>query len=220
LERTIVALLAKIDPAARLTEEEVLARFEQVWPGCLGALLDAVVVGLKNRGATRVSNPPRMADFCHWVVACEPAMGWQPGEFLRAYRESQVIAENLLIEGDAVASAILEWAKKVVGDDGYEGSPSQILEGLNTMVDGPRDKKWPTNGQALGHRLNRLQDPLRSKGLNVTRRRDRDGVLWQFHWLPEQIKLFAHYASSVKQQEEEALKAAVEAARPKEVHSL
>ena len=39
----------------------------------LGALLDAVSIGLRNAPNLRPPALPRMADFAKWAIACEPA---------------------------------------------------------------------------------------------------------------------------------------------------
>jgi hypothetical protein len=52
------------------TERELLAEFEPQLPGIFGALLDMMVRGIEMLPTTRVANPPRMADFTHWAVAC------------------------------------------------------------------------------------------------------------------------------------------------------
>ena len=68
----------------RKSEEEVWASFDAAHASVLGALLDAVATGLKRFPEIRPPDLPRMADFAHWVIACEPAL-WKDGDFLRAY---------------------------------------------------------------------------------------------------------------------------------------
>jgi hypothetical protein len=50
----------------------------------LGALLDAMVHGMRARGRVHLERLPRMADFAVWATACEPAL-WPAGTFARAY---------------------------------------------------------------------------------------------------------------------------------------
>ena len=79
------------------------AAFEAARPRILGALLDAIAVGLKRLPATRLPGLPRMADFALWASACEQAF-WPDGAFWAAY------SDNLdeVVEGDRDASLAQE----------------------------------------------------------------------------------------------------------------
>ena len=84
-DRTIFLTLPPIGNAKRRAEAEFWREFEAVRPRILGALLDAVAYGLRSLGlaglagqACRSRGLPRMADFAHWISACETAL-WPPG---------------------------------------------------------------------------------------------------------------------------------------------
>ena len=65
------ALILSLENIAHYrTERELLAEFEPQLPGIFGSLLDMMVRGIEMLPTTRVANPPRMADFTHWAVAC------------------------------------------------------------------------------------------------------------------------------------------------------
>jgi hypothetical protein len=60
-DRSIVSV---IDPLGkRMLDAEIASELERLRPGIFGALLDAMVVGLREMPKTRLLNPPRMADF-------------------------------------------------------------------------------------------------------------------------------------------------------------
>ena len=69
---------------ARRPEAELRAAFDAARPRILGALLDAVVQGLRRLPDTKLERLPRLADFALWASACEPAI-WPPGTFWSAY---------------------------------------------------------------------------------------------------------------------------------------
>jgi hypothetical protein len=46
-----------------------------------------------------------MADFAHWISACETAL-WPPGTFARAYAQNRRAAIENIVDGDPVASRI------------------------------------------------------------------------------------------------------------------
>ena len=58
--------------------------FEREQPLIFGALLDAVVCGLKNLPNIRLERLPRLADFATWAVACEEGYA-KSGAFLAAF---------------------------------------------------------------------------------------------------------------------------------------
>ena len=77
-DRAVFLTLEPIPEERRRPEAEIRAAFEAERPRILGALLDAVVEGLKNLPETRLPKLPRMADFALWATACETAI-WPAG---------------------------------------------------------------------------------------------------------------------------------------------
>jgi hypothetical protein len=83
-DRAVFLTLEPISEERRRPEAELWAAFAIERPYILGALLDAVVEGLKCLPATRLPTLPRMADFALWATACERAL-WPIGTFWSAY---------------------------------------------------------------------------------------------------------------------------------------
>ena len=83
----------------RVRQEEALwARFEEVRPRVLGALLDAVSIAMRNKAKVKLVSRPRMADFAAWIVAAEPALGWPAGAFLDSYLANRGRANTSVID--------------------------------------------------------------------------------------------------------------------------
>ena len=74
-------------------------------PRILGALLDAVMHGLRSTGRVHLDRLPRMADFALWAAACEPAL-WPAGTFARAYAANHRGAIESIIEADPIATCV------------------------------------------------------------------------------------------------------------------
>ena len=72
----------------------------------LGALLDAVVHGLRAMNRVRPDRLPRMADFALWAAACETAL-WPAGTFARAYAANRRAAIEGIIDADPVPARSL-----------------------------------------------------------------------------------------------------------------
>lgn len=146
-------------------EREIWATFETAQPAILGALCDALAMGLRRRHAVTLGALPRMADFALWVSACETAF-FAEGSFIEAYRASRSQMVDSVIEGDAVASGIREL---MAYQEAWEGTATELLESLERRVDtGLRGKNWPTSPRGLSNRLKRASTFLRRSGISVS----------------------------------------------------
>ena len=104
-DRAVFLTLEPIPEERRRPEAELWAAFEAERPRILGALLDAVVEGLKRLPETRLPKLPRMADFALWAAACETAF-WPAGTFWSAYWSNRDEAVEGVIEADPIAAAV------------------------------------------------------------------------------------------------------------------
>ena len=68
-DRAIFLTLEPIPKEKRRVEKELWDAFNAARPGVLGALLDAVAMGLKRLPEVRLEDLPRMADFAIWATA-------------------------------------------------------------------------------------------------------------------------------------------------------
>src|SRR5262249_50199017 len=106
LERSIIIRLPTIPDERRRTETKLLTEFNKVKPQILGAILDVVSAGLKNLANVKLDRLPRMADFAQWITACEPALGWEPGSFMRTYCDNLREGNQLALESSVVVAPI------------------------------------------------------------------------------------------------------------------
>ena len=168
-DRSILLSLAPIPEENRRTETELRAAFDEAHPRILGALLDAISIGLRRLPDSELDVLPRMADFALWSTACESAF-CEEGKFMHAYAGNRDEAIDSVIEDDPVASVVrsmmdsrLEWA----------GTATDLLEDLSTRVGDTvrRSNTWPRTARALSGRLTRASSFLRSIGIEITRSR-------------------------------------------------
>jgi hypothetical protein len=169
-DRAIFLRLPPIGNARRRAEAEFWREFEAVRPRLLGALLDAVAHGLRPLAlagqACRPRGLPRMADFAHWVSACETAL-WPAGTFARAYAENRRAVIENLVDGDPVASQVRDlMARHKI----WTGTAAELLrvgqEGAGNVKWGSTSG-WPKNPRALAGRLRRAQPGLRALGIDI-----------------------------------------------------
>jgi hypothetical protein len=173
MERSITLTLPYIAPVNRMTEDYVWAEFRKLHAGCLGAMLDSVVTGLHNLEGTVLPAPPRMADFCRWVTACQPS-----GGFLDAFVARQRESSAILIENHELAQAIVEL---VIGEEWVPSGGrrdvtiDEFYRKLNPADEAGRPltkhdlKYWPQSAISLSHKLKRLQSLLKDGGIEITK---------------------------------------------------
>jgi hypothetical protein len=164
LDRSLLVHLPTIPKSARRREDEFWAAFERERPYILGALLDAVAYALANVGSVRLESPPRMADFAAWMCAAEPALGWEPGSFLRAYEANRGQSHELAVESSLVGPAVRDLAEL-----GFEGTASEMLERVKDLVDerAQRQRDFPSSPRKLAGDVRRLAPNLRALGYDV-----------------------------------------------------
>jgi hypothetical protein len=165
LDRSILLELPMIPKEKRRVEADFWREFEQVRPGILGALLDAVVCGLKNLPTTRLESCPRMADFATWIVACEPTLDWPRGTFLEAYERNRDEANSLSVEASVIGTLIQE----IAAQGEWIGTATELLKELSDLGEEDAQKQWgwPKNGRAVSGQLKRIAPNLRAEGVIV-----------------------------------------------------
>jgi len=170
LDRAIIITLPVIPDEKRRTEKEIWSDFNEVYPPVLGALLDAVSLGLKDVDGVKLQSLPRMADFAKWVVAAMPALDMIPDDFLTAYNENRDSINEIVLE----SSPIARWVSGLVSNGNWNGTATDLLDELNIMTDydTQKAKVWPKSPRALSQMLNRIAPNLRRKGIDIQMTRE------------------------------------------------
>jgi hypothetical protein len=176
VDRGIDLTLTRIADEERITVEDLQAGFDAVHPEILGALLSAVSAGLRNLSKVRLTSLPRMADFAKWLTACEPALPWKPGTFMREYLNNRQSAAETSVANDSVAHALVTLVKgsedgkwKGLKDGKFEGSAEELRIALNRWKPcGDAAKFWPSTAASLGKWLRRAQPALLAVGVTAT----------------------------------------------------
>jgi hypothetical protein len=169
LDRSIIYNLPEIEKSDRKSEKEMWAAFYVARPRILGALLTAVSCALRNEDSVVLKDYSRMADFERWVVAAEPALGFEPGTFLRAYRKNQNSANELVLEACPIAEPIIKLAKS---SGIWIGTAKELFDLL--LEDKSEEEKrklkdqdWPKAPNSLSAMLRRLAPNLKSRGITI-----------------------------------------------------
>jgi hypothetical protein len=169
-DRTIFLTLPAIAGERRRPESELWRRFEIARPRILGALLDAVVQGLRAQNRIHLDRLPRMADFALWATACETAL-WPAGTFARAYAANRRAAIDSILEADPVAAYVRSlmaerntWTGSATDLQRAGHDPTNASIFANIITSGTA---WPENPRTLAGRLRRAQTFLRALGIEI-----------------------------------------------------
>ena len=158
--------MAPIAETDRRPEAELWREFEIARPLILGALLDAVVHGLRAINHVQLEALPRMADFALWAAACETAL-WPAGTFARAYAANRRAAIETIVEADPLATCV----RTIMGErSSWSGSASDLLRlcAESAREDASATPPWAKNPRALAGRLRRAQTFLRMLDIDIS----------------------------------------------------
>jgi hypothetical protein len=171
LDRCLVVWLPAIPEDRRRPEAELFAAFEKARPLILGALLDAVVMALRQLSKLKLPALPRMADFALWATAAETSFGWDRGTFLAAYQGNRQSANEVALEASSVARPLLELLDT---QGAWSGTSSELLTALEDRVNDQikRQNVWPKNARSMSGHVKRLAPNLRASGWQITFRRE------------------------------------------------
>jgi hypothetical protein len=164
-DRTIMLELERIEPGRRRPAELIVRDFEVDRPLILGALLDAMVQGLRNLDTVAETNLPRMAGPARWMLACEGAL-WAEGTVADALERSGRKNVDRLVERNPLVGAI---ASYMASQSFWEGTATQLLLDLDRLVDEGtrRSRSWPQDPARLGALLVRVRPLLRELGIEA-----------------------------------------------------
>jgi hypothetical protein len=147
----------------RRSEQQLWAAFENARPRILGALFDALSVGLRRLPDIHPDRLPRMADFALLATACESAL-WPSGTFFETYSRNRAAAAEMVIDADIVASAV----RKLMEDwSPWKGTATELLVAMQRTFEAGRKSNAPQSARALAGRLRSATPSLSKVGITV-----------------------------------------------------
>jgi len=177
--RAISITLDPLPAGERKTERELWHGFDKVAGGIFGLLLDALSEGLRNLGTIQLECLGRMADAIEWASCCAPAFGWEPRQIEAAFMKNQEHINRAITDDDTVAIVLREFMSS--RKTPWEGSSAKLYRQLTALMhdEHPHLKqKWPSGPASFGKHLARLIEPLKEDGLEVVRKRTKDGSVY------------------------------------------
>ncbi|MDP2084370.1 MAG: hypothetical protein Q8K20_04175 [Gemmobacter sp.] len=176
VDRTMTVQLGKIPDGDRQLHEEIIRDFEAVRPALLGALCDALSIGLRRKNSIPRPALPRMADFAFWGIACEPGYAAE-GAFFSAYRENIMRTLDESLAEDPVALRIREL---LAHRNVWEGTATRLEQSLRGLHDLLFTQDWPKTAKLMSDHLRRIAPALQNVGVSLAferRGHDRERVI-------------------------------------------
>jgi hypothetical protein len=181
LDRAILVHVKPISQAERRDEQTFRRAFDRLQPAIFGGLLTILSEGLQKLHKVELSQSPRMADFARWGVAVEESLGFEPGEFLRAYNDNIEEAHFSALDASPIANAL----QAFLADCGsFKGTALRLLQLLATFIEVhengsqklvKRHPRFPKSANQLSAELARIEPNLNKRGIQVERGRTNRG---------------------------------------------
>jgi len=159
-ERVLPIELEPISPGARLADEELNRRFEELKPGVLGAILDLLVESVRNLPDVQLTELPRMADFARILAALPEQLG---ADLVDRYVDTGRRVAADVLDGDPLAQAVVQFVEQ--SGDGWEGTNEQLRQIL--MPEDRIPRAYPKTARAMSQALRRAAPILRGAGVMV-----------------------------------------------------
>lgn len=177
LDRAIMIKLNRIDSTNRATEGELNEKFNHYLPNILGDIFSIIGKALEIYRKVKLTDYPRMADFCKYGYAIAEAICEGYGNlFIEQYTNNQKIATESVV-GE---NPLLECVKYIYENEGYwKGTMSTLLLKMQqTLPEIYIGKSIPTgfpkSASSLSRKLNNHQYDFKILGINIQIGRDTD----------------------------------------------
>ena len=167
LDRSILIKLERINPEARLPEEEYWAAFNREKPYILGAMFDVLSDAMNLKHKVQLDKTPRMADFARWGCAIAVAAGYTQEAFLKAYFHNIGEQHHIALEASPVAQAVIMLMKT---QEKWSGTATELLSVLNDhplTMDVTKHDRWPKNAVWMSRQLNIAEVNLAAIGIHI-----------------------------------------------------
>lgn len=180
-QRSLVMRLQPMEEGKRRSEADMWAEFDADWPVMLRGLFELIAQVLSKLPVAKVTHPARMIDFSRWLAAIELVDGAPAGVYQQEYVEALNEGQRDSLQENVLGSALLDNISRLT-QDGTElwlGTPAELLEWLSDQVSQAtqRSRDWPANPIALSKRLQFLQAPFMTQGVEIQFRRSKERLI-------------------------------------------
>jgi hypothetical protein len=177
-QRCLPLSLKTIPPERRRSEIDVEKDLSVDLPIIQGGLFDEIAKIQLQLPNVELTSPERMIDFCQWLGAMELVQGVPVGVYQACYSDILNQGQRDALMDSLLGAALVEFGDDL-GDEGWTGTPTQLLQQLTFNQDGngTRSRSWPDNPTALSKRIIGLQAALLTQGIHVELRRGKERTI-------------------------------------------
>lgn len=167
LDRCLIVRLERISEEDRLTEEELETLTLSLLPGIYGALLDLLVVALRNLPETQPIRLPRMADFARLGLAAKIP------NFMETYASNIEVGSQAAVEANPLAAGILALLDTCNGY--WHGTTTELIRKLQELDPTSKDFQ-KLSARSVGRKLaSCLKGDLAAVGVEVDQGKSTNG---------------------------------------------
>jgi hypothetical protein len=167
LDRCLIVRLERISEEDRLTEEELEVLTADLLPGIYGALLDLLVVALRNLPTTKPAKLPRMADFARLGLAAKIP------NFMETYATNIEVGSQAAVEASPLAAGILALLDTCGGY--WHGTTTELIRKLQELDPTSKDFQ-KLSARSVGRKLaSCLKGDLAAVGVEVDQGKSTNG---------------------------------------------
>ncbi len=180
-QRCLVLRLQPMEEVKRRSEAEMWAEFNTDWPEILRGVFELIAKVLAKLPDAKVTHPARMIDFSRWLAAMELVDGAPAGIYQQEYVEALNEGQRESLQENVLASALLDTIDHLTqdGTEHWVDTPAELLKVLSSRVSfaTQRSRDWPANPIALSKRLQFLQAPFLTQGVEIEFRRSKERLI-------------------------------------------
>jgi hypothetical protein len=163
----LLVRLERISEEDRLTEEELEVLTADLLPGIYGALLDLLVVALRNLPETQPARLPRMADFARLGLAAKIP------NFMETYASNIEVGSQAAVEASPLAAGILALLDTCGGY--WHGTTTELIRKLQELDPTSREFQ-KLSARSVGRKLaSCLKGDLAAVGVEVDQGKSTNG---------------------------------------------
>ncbi|TGV08749.1 bifunctional DNA primase/polymerase [Mesorhizobium sp. M8A.F.Ca.ET.173.01.1.1] len=163
MERAIPIKLSPMSERGRRTEAELLAEFDKLLPGILGALYDAVSYAIRNYDTVDPPRNLRMADAARWIAAAEVGLDEKPGAVIEAIAQAQHEFVVERVQDDPLFMKLRALTRRAP----FEGYIGDLFAELVDNQNRAFEKGLPQTPSNLSNQLARMKPAMAKAGVTV-----------------------------------------------------
>lgn len=166
-DRTITIEVQPIAQEERIEERELKESFGRAHPRILGALLDCLVMALRQRDEIGRKQLLRMADWSKFALAAEPATGLPEGTLSDAFKALSEDSNSAAISASPIGNYVADLATR-----SWQGTMGSLLKLLNGRASKSEQTSpdWPRTPRALSGLIARIEPNLSALGVAIEHR--------------------------------------------------